>query len=203
LKNKLRPDLVGQVLESNIDYEVILLRKGGKIYGRIPELAIIEVAEDVNALLMRIDERKKELIDRFNEAGLEDEIPMPESGEREAFERDTYRFLIRAIVVTCAVIVSLYVLGAQLHEAGSHFVRSIKDEINFPGTLEELAGNLENMPKEKREKLHKTLQEVTEQLNPFVQDVRPLLENSGGAECAGHARELQGGVNKKFSQKSS
>lgn len=189
-------------MNDRADYQVLVWERDGKYYGGIRELGILETNTDIALLWRQIEERKQELIRKFVEGGIEDELPPPlttrkvwgryQSVTREA-DTDVdgrsnrgiggsgiHSYVAKAAVAVVGVLVCMLV-ASQYLEAAVHTLTSKR--IVVREVLQDFAANLETLPEVKRESLHRSLQVIASNLRPFVQDLRPLLSESSSSAC--------------------
>ncbi len=187
-------------MNDRADYQVLVWERDGKYYGGIRELGILETNADIALLWGQIEQRKQELIRKFVEGGIEDELPPPLTTKKMwgryqsvALEDDpsvdgrarrgigVRRYLAKAVVAVAGVLVCMLV-ASQYLEAAVHKLTSKR--IVVREVLQDFATNLETLPEVKRESLHRSLQVIASNLRPFVQDLRPLLNESSSSACS-------------------
>lgn len=188
-------------MNDRADYQVLVWERDGKYYGGIRELGILETSTDIAVLWGQIEERKQELIRKFVEGGIEDELPPPLATKNTwARYRSVTRedapdadagggiggngvrsYVAKAVIAVTGILVCTLV-ASQYLEAAVHKLTSKR--IVVREVLQDFAANLETLPEVKRESLHRSLQVIASNLRPFVQDLRPLLSDSSSSPCS-------------------
>ena len=166
------------------DYQLIVWKKEGKFFGRVRELGILESAGSLPDLWDQVESKKREIIEHFKESGAEVEIPTPIHLEEKTTVQDSHRVLPRWMGFVGIFIASIIVIVSFLWS----FKAIILDQVGLTSIilkrLDNLATHLDTMPSEKREQLHRSLQIIAREGRPFVQDIKPLLEELSLSECS-------------------
>ena len=149
-------------MNDRVDYQVLVWERGGKYYGGIRELGILETNADIALLWGQIEERKHELIRKFVEGGIEAELPPPLTtkkiwGRYQLVTREddpdvdgragrgigVRSYVAKAVVAVTGVLVCMLV-ASQYLEAAVHKLTSKR--IVVREVLQDFAANLETLP---------------------------------------------------------
>lgn len=190
-------------MAENTDYQVLVWKRNEHYYGGISELGILESNDDIQSLWRQIEERKQELVRKFADAGISDELPPPQKGVKRFFAHPLTSavaarggvpsmqgglmptglrvYVVKALVVVVGVMACFFI-ASQYLEAAVHKLTAKK--IVVRQIIEDYAGSLDTLPVAKRESLHRSLQAIASNLRPFVKDLRPLLNEWSSSGCS-------------------
>ena len=169
------------------DYTVLVWKKEEIFYGKIKELGIFESANDVVSLWELLEERKEEIIQRFCDAGIQDEIPVPLASQPQAKNRSSRYVLTNSIYIGLVVVACLLFLGVVLLSVGKR-VSGKLDSLSVKHMVfqqvQGLASRLNSFSDTEQEILHESLQTISEKGRPFVRDINPLIKEFFSDTCA-------------------
>lgn len=169
------------------NYTILVWKRGEVFYGRIRELGILESASDLPSLWDLIESRRQEIVRRFNEAGIHEEIPGPLSSDLLVRGSASHNVLKKSMSIGSVVIVCLLVLGVTLWFAGKRVVEKIErlsvKHILFQH-VQSLSTRLKSFSNEEQEVLHQSLRTIAKEGRPFVEDIKPLLEEIFSDQCS-------------------
>jgi hypothetical protein len=172
--------------------KIAVWQRDGKYLGFVKELAILEEAASLPDLWEAVSRRKEEICHRLEDEGLTLESITAEMGStpgrvqpRALFSKTG--FIVIAAVLIAAVlallVVSNGVIGG-LRLAKADLFSWVTNEIKIRANPNHLAEKLESLTDDEKEKVHRSLRAINDQLRPFVSDIRPLLSDfSAPAEC--------------------
>jgi hypothetical protein len=185
---------------------VLVWKRNDKFFGGIRELGILESSRDITALWHQVDERKQEIIKKFVEGGIEDELPPPikNAGSFPGFhvlggkdnsgsqgrqhsrgDGGIHVIVVKMLVVTAGVLLCLFA-ASQFLEATVLKLTSRKMLLQ---TIQSYASSLEALPEEKRQEVHHLLQTIVTSLRPFARDIQPLLSDLSTSNCGDRLSE--------------
>jgi hypothetical protein len=167
--------------------KIAVWQRDGKYLGYVKELAILEEAVSLPELWEAVSQRKEEICRRLEEEGLTLESITAEMGGTPDRAQPTALFS-KTVFIFIAAVLALLVVGngviEGLRSARSDMFGWFTNEIKIRANPDHLAGKLESLTDEEKEKIHRSLRAINDQLRPFVSDVKPLLSDfSAPAEC--------------------
>lgn len=166
--------------ENDVFYKYHVWRRHGKYYGHIRELAVLISDDNPASLIDRLETEKRSLVEAYGAAGIESEIPTPISkAETRHLRRDLLRFLSKTAIVV--VVVSIVIVVAKNQIIGI-----------LPGpraVVEMVAAKLRSYPEETRGQTRENLRIIVEELRPYAQEIKPLINELFGADRCGDGRE--------------
>ncbi len=190
-------------MNDKVEYRVLVWARDDKYFGGIQELGILETSNDLAALWRQIQDRKQELIRKFVDGGIADELPPPLAEKKTFFgsqllkEEDSRVFaatsnrgsggeairtyVAKTVIAVSGALVCLFV-ASQYLEAAVYKLTSKR--IVVREVIENYAASLETLPEVKRESLHRSLQTIASNMRPFVKDLRPLLNEWSASACS-------------------
>ena len=174
------------------NYIVLVWKKGKTFYGRIRELGIFESANDFSSLWFKIDKRKQEIIQRFNEAGIQGEIPQPLPSLRYIEGQPSRHVLKNSIYIGSVVLACLLILGIVVWSAGKRVsgkLESLSVKHMVFQQVQGLASRLNSFSDTEQEILHESLQTISEKGRPFVKDINPLIKEIFSDTCSGSQKK--------------
>ncbi len=188
-------------MKDGSDYQMRIWQRGGHFYGEINELGILESGGDASTVWKKVQQRKTEILTRFTEAGIENELPSP-TRRSLGFSNSTVwldrgghagpalrplgwlgeleTFAIKLVLAVGGVLFCLWMVKHYVDETLHKFTGK---KIVLREVIQDFATGLESMPEEKREALHRALQGITTAVRPFAKDLAPLLSDISAPDC--------------------
>lgn len=169
------------------NFKIAVWQRDGKYLGYIKELAILEEAASLPELWETVSRRKEEICRRLEEEGLTLESITPAVGGAANRVQPT-DFFSKTVLIVIATALALLVVSngviGGLRSARSDVFGWLRNEITIRANPNRLAEKLESLTDEDKEKVHRSLRVINDQLRPFVSDIKPLLSDfSAPAEC--------------------
>jgi len=161
-------------------YAVSVETRGEQFYLTIDELRLVVVAPTVEAGYAEISARKRELFERYEDLGRRDALPLPrQEAARQEMRHALTPFLIKAAVVAIigAVLIGaanmsiVYTLQTAPKKLASYGARTAVK--NFQRAFEKAAAK--EMSPERVEKIKTAIRDAVPALQPFADELRPLL----------------------------
>jgi hypothetical protein len=175
------------------DVAVVIRHKGKKFIASIPQLGLIAKADDANAALAAIEAKKKALIADLEEEGELDGVEIEDwsmSSSRAGPSKpagDLGRFVLKAGIVTCCVIATLFFSGvliaSKVEQSVANTVNNVKS-IKIGGKqfwtkvedeLDRMARPGNDLPEAKKKKLLADIQAIAAKWRPFAAELQSAL----------------------------
>jgi len=171
---------------SNDDYEAVLVTENNKYYFHIKELQIIASGDTIESAHSELLRKKSDLIKDFEEAGSIFKLPLPSSDKTEKQTaikaRETGFFAIKALTAGFILVLVISFAGNKLNQQATSKAQILKQFLRESpakiarGLEQELynAGSSE-LSAERKEKIRENLRILVKQIQPFVEELWPLL----------------------------
>lgn len=189
----------GEYIEDN--YRVIVTSKGKEFHLQIPELGLQVHDYDLTQAYRKIMAEKKAHFERYTNAGMEKEIPLPvyswsakdsvrlSAGSPDMVSMFTLITLIVLLIVSCLGFFTVYNNMKAVNSTFSclhPLVAKIDASVSEPSRailfirslIYQAAEGIEKLPAKKKENLRKELRILVRDLKPLVDEIRPLFEDN-------------------------
>ena len=182
---------------NQMDYGVVLKKRGNKFVLFIPELGIIQEDTDLKKAYERINEEKVEYIRKMVEFDLEDEIapPMKASGRgvkgsanKRVFINGITLFLTKIMIILFIGVVAMHFIAGRVDA-----MKSVSVEQVIYNKMTELYDKIDDMPNEKIERIRSKLNKTAKKFKPLIDDFKAsILSDSGYVSGDGNDSRKRG-----------
>ncbi len=161
---------------TNLNYMVILKRKGESYYSFIPELSLIVKGKDVNEAYKNLENEKevyfKKMIESDNQEMIKEPLPLK---VRNKLLEELGMFFAKTFIV--ALIIAVFVLGS-LPFVNDVLITSRLNRIpsQIKAMADLFADKLDTMSPKDREQLKQKLRKINLELRPFLDELKAPAE---------------------------
>lgn len=170
-------------------FEVIIRKVDETFFLYSREWHLLVQGTDLNHAYEKIKDEQKLIIERYRMAGLEHELPglRPKHSMfslRRVAGLDVFATITKALIV-CSVLGVFLLLGSLAFVNQIQVLHQKIEKMTSPspsllgkvaaGALEKIARSLEELTPERREKVRQSLRTIVRELEPFRNELRPLV----------------------------
>ena len=173
----------------NLEYTVVIKKRGNKFILLIPELGIAEKDENLEKAYQRIQLEKERYIKKMIEFDLQDEIIEPEKpiseriSDKKIFGPNGTAFIIKVIIILFACVVAAHFIVGSIQSTVTGSIKSIKrlplSRFTYDNTLA-LLDKINNVSDEEIENVRLGLKKVVKKVKPIADEFKVLLQDESG-----------------------
>lgn len=155
-------------------YQITIWKKEGRYFGEIPELNLLASDDDPTALVKCLEEAAAKLSESYHQAGRQlAASPLSHRESRHAFKAPLAFFAVKTSIVAIAASI---VIVIAIDTLSDHVRNGFFDGALGPFHLiTKIGTRLESMPPQVKEKNLKDLERVVQELEPYMERMRPLV----------------------------
>lgn len=161
----------------NLEYDVVINKRGGKFVLFIPELAIIEEDESLEEAYQKVKLEKEKYVQKMVEFDLQNEIVEPQKeitgkGIFAATKADIAAFIIKIMIIIVVGVIAMLFISSRVESIKSaDFGRVIYKRVSS------LCDRINDMPDERIESAKLKLGKTVKKVEPLVDEVKVLLQD--------------------------
>lgn len=165
----------------NLNYDVVLRKKGDDYYLFVPELSVITCGKELDEAYKKLNMEKEKFFRNIIDLKLQDTVNEPAGIKiRKKHYHEIFQYLMKVLVTFLLFVVIFIIIFLPVLSSFEKFVNntisSVPEKI-LSKTAAKIEYKLNNMTEKKKEETRMRIKGMVSALKPFADEIRILFED--------------------------